>query len=92
MAPSDPHPFWRYLPPDQRTPRHRRCLQRQRLWAWMQERRQRIRLVLTLYLVLWMLPLLWGQVLISLFAVLPLLLVPPVGWLVYWLVWKEFHG
>ena len=34
----------------------------------MQERRQRIRLILTLYLVLWMLPLLWGQALISLFA------------------------
>lgn len=88
----DPHPLWRYLPADQRTPGHRRRLQRQRLWAWMQNRRQRISLLLTLYVVLWMLPLLWGQVLISLFALLPLLLVPPLGWLVYWLVWKDFHG
>ena len=88
----DPHPLWRYLPADKQTPGHRRRLQRQRLWAWMQNRRQRISLLLTLYVVLWMLPLLWGQVLISLFALLPLLLVPPLGWLVYWLVWKDFHG
>ena len=92
MDPLDPHPLWRYLPADQQTPNHRRRLQRQRLWAWMQNRRQRISLLLTLYIVLWMLPLLWGQVLISLFALLPLLLVPPLGWLVYWLVWKDFHG
>ena len=39
-----------------------------------------------------MIPLLVGQVLITSFALLPLLLVPPVGVLVYWLVWKEFHG
>ena len=88
----DPHPLWKYRPADQQTPGHRRRLQRQRLWAWMQNRRQRISLLLTLYVVLWMLPLLWGQVLISLFALLPLLLVPPLGWLVYWLVWKDFHG
>ena len=88
----DPHPLWRYRAADQQTPGHRRRLQRQRLWAWMQNRRQRISLLLTLYIVLWMLPLLWGQVLISLFALLPLLLVPPLGWLVYWLVWTDFHG
>ena len=92
MDQRDPHPLWRYLPADQRTPGNRRRLQRQRLWAWMQDRRQRISLLLMLYIFLWMLPLLWGQVLISLFALLPLLLVPPLGWLVYWLVWKDFHG
>ena len=92
MDQRDPHPLWRYLPAAQQTPGHRRRLQRPRFWAWMQHRRQRISLLLTLYIVLWMLPLLWGQVLISLFALLPLLLVPPLGWLVYWLVWKDFHG
>ena len=92
MDQRDPHPLWRYLPADQQTPGHRRRLQLQRCWAWMQNRRQRISLLLMLYIVLWMLPLLWGQVLISLFALLPLLLVPPLGWLVYWLVWKDFHG
>ena len=43
------------------------------------------------YLILWSLPLLFNQPIISLFALLPLLLVPPVGMLVYLLVWKEFH-
>ena len=43
------------------------------------------------YVLLWLIPLL-GQVLITSFALLPLLLVPPVGALAYWLVWKEFHG
>ena len=37
-------------------------------------------------------PLLIGEALLTVFAVLPLLLVPPVGYLVYWLVWKEFHA
>ena len=45
-----------------------------------------------IYLVLWLIPLLFGQILITSFAVLPLLLVPPVGVLIYWLVWQEFHG
>ena len=92
MDQRDPHPLWRYPSRRPTNPGHRRRLQRQRFWAWMQNRRQRISLLLTLYIVLWMLPLLWGQVLISLFALLPLLLVPPLGWLVYWLVWKDFHG
>ena len=45
-----------------------------------------------IYLVLWLIPLFFGQILITSFAVLPLLLVPPVGGLIYWLVWQEFHG
>ena len=56
----------------------------------MQERRQRIRLVLTLYLVLWMLPCSGDRC--SLVCLLCYCLWCPVGWLVYWLVWKEFHG
>ena len=45
-----------------------------------------------LYVLIWLIPLAFGQVLITVFALLPLLLVPPVGLLVYWLVWREFHG
>ena len=45
-----------------------------------------------LYLLIWSIPLLIGEALLTVFAVLPLLLVPPVGYLVYWLVWKEFHA
>ena len=44
------------------------------------------------YLLIWSIPLLAGEPLLSAFAVLPLVLVPPVGYLVYWLVWKEFHA
>ena len=45
-----------------------------------------------LYVLIWLIPLAFGQFLITVFALLPLLLVPPVGLLVYWLVWREFHG
>ena len=92
MASTNPHPLWNYLPPERRTARHRRDLQRQRLLSWLRGRRQRIGLITTVYLLIWCLPLLWGQALITASALLPLLLVPPVGWLVYWLMWKEFHG
>lgn len=35
--------------------------------------------------------LLSGTGVVALLATLPLLLVPPVGCLAYWLLWKEFH-
>ena len=92
MASTDPHPLWQYLPPERRKARHRQALQRKRLLSWFRGHRQRIGLITTLYLLIWCLPLLLGQVLITASALLPLLLVPPVGWLVYWLMWKEFHG
>jgi len=47
--------------------------------------------VIAVYLVVWSMPLLVGQPVITVFALMPILLVPPVGLLVYWLVWKEFH-
>ena len=54
-------------------------------------RRQRVSLTVLVYLVIWSMPLLVGQPVITVFALMPLLLVPPVGLMVYWLVWKEFH-
>ena len=54
-------------------------------------RRQRVSLTVLIYLVIWSMPLLVGQPVITVFALMPLLLVPPVGLMVYWLVWKEFH-
>ena len=86
------HPLWDHLPPERRSWRARQSLRRRRLWAWLKQRRQRIALVVLLYLLIWSIPLLAGEPLLSAFAVLPLLLVPPVGYLVYWLVWKEFHA
>ena len=61
------------------------------LVGWLQQRRQRIGVFIGLY-VLIVIPLLLQQPLITSFALLPLVLVPPVGWLIYWLVWQEFHG
>jgi hypothetical protein len=55
-------------------------------------KRQLVGLFIGLYVVLWMIPLLFQQVLITALALMPLVLVPPVGLLVYWLVWEEFHG
>ena len=66
------------------------------LWQYLPpERRnrwERVVVVTGLYVLIWLIPLAFGQVLITVFALLPLLLVPPVGLLVYWLVWREFHG
>ena len=85
------HVFWQHLPPERKTRRARWILSSRRLLAWSGGRRQRISIVVGIYLIFWTLPLLFGQPMISLFALLPLLLVPPVGLLVYRLVWKEFH-
>ena len=86
------HPLWSHLPPERRGWRDKQTLRLRRLWAWLKQKRQRIGLVVILYLLIWSIPLLAGEPLLSAFAVLPLLLVPPVGYLVYWLVWKEFHA
>ena len=85
------HLFWKHLPSERKTRQARLNLRVRRLLAWCGGRRQRIGLSVAVYLILWSIPLFLGQPLISFFAVLPLLLVPPVGLLVYRLVWKEFH-
>lgn len=86
------HPLWEYLPEQQRNRRTLIHLRRRRLWAWLKQKRQRIALVVLLYLLIWSVPLLIGEALLTVFAILPLVLVPPVGYLVYWLVWQEFHA
>ena len=85
------HPWWSALPEDRRNHRQRWQLLSRRLWAWLKRKPQRIGFTVLTYALLCSVPLLWGLPLISLVALLPLLLVPPVGYLVYWLVWKEFH-
>ena len=67
-------------------------LRMRRIRFWLSQRRQSIRLILIVYVVVWSIPLLIGQFLMTVVALLPLVLVPPVGYLVYWLVWKEFHA
>ena len=86
------HPLWTFLPRERRSRQALFHLRRRRLWAWLKQKRQRIGLVVILYLLIWSIPMLAGEPLLSAFAVLPLVLVPPVGYLVYRLVWKEFHA
>ena len=92
MAHRHPHPLWQHLPPERRTRQAKLQLQARRWLAWLKQRRQRIAVAVGLYTLLWLIPLLLQQPLITSFALLPLVLVPPVGWLIYWLVWQEFHG
>lgn len=86
------HPLWHYLPEHQRSTRQLSAIRRRRLWAWLKQRRQRITTLLVGYVVIWTVPLLLGEPLMTVFALLPLLLVPPVGYLVYRLVWMEFNA
>ena len=88
----EPHPLWHYLPPDRRNRRERVAFSLRRILARLQGRRERVVVVTGFYVLIWLIPLVFGQVLITVFALMPLLLVPPVGLLVYWLVWREFHG
>ena len=88
----EPHPLWQYMPPERRNRWERVALRCRRLLARLQGRRERVVVVSGLYVLIWLIPLAFGQVLITVFALLPLFLVPPVGLLVYWLVWREFHG
>ena len=85
------HPLWTYLPRESRSQQSLFQLRLRRLSAWLKESRQRISIVLIIYVVIWLIPLLLGQPLITVFAFLPLVLVPPIGYLIYWLVWQEFH-
>ena len=90
MPSFEPHPWIAYLPEAQRNraARQRRWLH---LRAWLGVPRHQIQLLLGGYLLLCLLPLALGLITLTAFALLPLLLVPPVGYLIYWLVWKEFH-
>lgn len=86
------HPLWSYLPSEERSLRSLFRLRLRRLWAWLKESRQRIAAVLICYVLIWLIPLLLGHPLMTVFGFLPLILVPPVGCLIYWLVWQEFHA
>ena len=86
------HPLWHYRPTKDQTPLALLRLRMRRLWAWLKQKRQRIAMVLIGYVLVWSIPLLLGEPLLSVFALMPLLLVPPVGLLIYRLVWKEFHA
>lgn len=86
-----PHPWWHHLPAERRRRREHIALVLRRWRAWLAQRRQLIGLALGFYVILCALPLIAGLPGLTLVAILPLIMVPPVGFLVYWLVWHEFH-
>jgi hypothetical protein len=79
-----------FVPEQERTTRRRRR-QRAQLNAMLRDRKALIRICLGTYLSLCLALLLTGQLLLTAYALLPVLLTPPLGYMMYWLVWKEFH-
>ena len=84
------HPWWKHLPAGERA-RRQAELRRLRRVTWLLRRRQRILLSLLVYGLFCAYPLLIGQPHLSLMALLPVILVPPVTYLMYLLAWHEFH-
>lgn len=79
-----------YLPPEQRQRRERRRLLRRRLQL-LRERRVQIGVCVGIYLVWCLALLLRGLWFAFSLSVLPVLVLPLLAYLAWWLVWKEFH-
>jgi len=85
-----PPSWWSHVPPHQRLNRQSGVVIL-RLRDGLCRRGVLITTLLAAYTALCLGLLLSGAGLVALLAALPLLLVPPVGCLAYWLLWKEFH-
>mgnify|MGYP006281458645 CR=1 FL=1 len=86
-----PHPWWHQLPPERRSTKEALRLQARRLKAWLVLRPQRIAATIIFYVLLCALPTLLGLPMLGVVALMPLALAPPVAYLLYWLVWKDYH-
>lgn len=89
--PQSPPSNWSiYVPAAQR-----RKVMRLRTWQRIKTRLlSRSFIVSTLlvgYLLVCLYLLLWGSPTVGFLAILPMLLPPPVAYLAYWLLWREFH-
>lgn len=84
------HAWWNYVPQSARAGRLQ-AAQRHRWQQRLGQRRSQISILVGIYAILCAMPLLAGLKSLALLAVLPLLLLPALGYLVYWLTWKEFH-
>ncbi len=85
-----PGAWWRYVP----EPDRRKRLQRwRRAWlvAQLQRRRVQIALLVALNVLIALLPWWMGLHSLTVLALLPLVSVPLVGALAYWITWGEFH-
>ncbi|MBE9173892.1 hypothetical protein IQ216_12685 [Cyanobium sp. LEGE 06143] len=94
MAPGhdDPrqHPWWQHVPAADK-----RGVQRRRRWrrlgTALGSRSGQLALLLGLYLAIALGMLRAGAGPITLLVVLPLVLLPALAGLAYWLMWKDFH-
>jgi hypothetical protein len=79
-----------YMPPGRRRSLllKRAC---RRFLSSLASQRVLITLMVLIYLAICLGLILWGGLSLGVLALLPLLLGPPVGYLAYWLVWREFH-
>lgn len=80
----------RFLPPRQRfyARWHRRVL---RARTFLGKRQVQIAVVSLVYLLIALTGLVTGQGLLTVLALLPVVLMPPLAWAVYQLIWHEYH-
>lgn len=79
-----------YIPQSERE-RIERRRRRQRWLTTLRERRVLIGLCVGVYLLWCLVLLLRGMVFAFSLSVLPIVSLPPLGYLAWWLVWKEFN-
>jgi Zn-dependent membrane protease YugP len=84
------HPWWQHVPAERQQATLWRRRQR-RLWQLLSSRRSQLLLLLGLLLVLTAGLAVAGAGGFSLALLLPLLLLPALAALSYWLTWREFH-
>lgn len=84
------HPWWHHIPADQRSAVVR-AVGRRRLRVLLSRRRSQIIALVLIYALLCGLLLILAGASLVVLAVLPLLLLPALAGLTWWLTWKEFH-
>ena len=85
-----PGAWWRYVPEAEQP---RRLKQWRQAWlrGQLQRRRVQIALLLALNLLICLVPWWIGLQSLAVLALLPVVAVPLVGALAYWVTWQEFH-
>ena len=84
------HPWWHHIPANQRSAVVR-AVGRRRLRELLSRRRSQIIALVLIYALLCGLLLILAGASLLVLAVLPLLLLPALAGLTWWLTWKEFH-